>query len=151
MAEIIFAGQPAEVAVFSVSPATARITVRPLEGGVAAPIPVTGALVQDEFGPPIATARVAAELNRVSAGDLVVRFAESPPTLLVETRGGDLVQRLTLDAAAPEMSFQLPRGRCSDSAKAGRNSIARDRSIGCATDRAGIASRRTEPARRCSG
>ncbi|MEX2282901.1 MAG: TIM-barrel domain-containing protein, partial [Gemmatimonadota bacterium] len=48
--------------------------------------------------------------NRVRAGDLTVRFTASPPTLHVESQNGTAVQKLTLDATAPGMTFQLPKG-----------------------------------------
>jgi alpha-glucosidase len=108
-ADIVVAGQPVEIAVFSVSAATVRITVRPLQNGAPTPIPVTGALVQHTAGQPLASGRAADEISRVRAGNLVVRFTANPPVLHVET-GGATVQRLTLDPAAPGMSFLLPKG-----------------------------------------
>jgi hypothetical protein len=45
-ADIVIAGTPVEIAVSSVSAATVRITLRPIQPGAAAPIPVTGAVVQ---------------------------------------------------------------------------------------------------------
>src|SRR3954462_15662133 len=101
MAEIVVGGKPAEISVFSLSPVTVRITVRPIVNGAAMPIPATGALVQDEFGSPVVVTRSTSDLTRVKAGDLIVRFTDAPPTLHVETARGDSVQRLTLDAAAP--------------------------------------------------
>jgi alpha-glucosidase (family GH31 glycosyl hydrolase) len=103
--EIIVSGQPVEIAVSSVSPMTARITVQPLQGDRPMPVPVTGALVGEEFGTALARGRAGASLTRVRAGDLVVRFTSSPPTIHVDTAAGQPVQRLTLDAAAPGLSF----------------------------------------------
>jgi alpha-glucosidase/alpha-D-xyloside xylohydrolase len=110
MADIVVAGRPVELAVSSLSPTTVRLTVRPLASGVAAPVPVTGALVADEPGSTVRRTREAAGLARVRAGDLVVRFTDGPPTIHVETARGASVQRLTFDAAAPGMSFLLPTG-----------------------------------------
>jgi alpha-glucosidase/alpha-D-xyloside xylohydrolase len=109
-AGLIVAGKPVEIAVSSVSPATVRITVRPLVDGIPAPVAVTGALVRESFDATVASARVAAPLTRVRAGDLTVRFTEHPPTLIVETAKGEIVQRFGLSAEAPGMSFLLPEG-----------------------------------------
>ena len=109
-ADIVIAGQPVEIAVFSLSPVTARITIRPLESGQPQAIPYTGALDRETGGESRARARDGARLDRVNAGDLVVRFTENPPTLHISNRAGDVVQTLVLDAATPGMSFLLPRG-----------------------------------------
>src|SRR5688572_25670566 len=109
-ADIVVAGRPVELAVSSLSAATVRLTVRPIADGAVAPVPVTGALVADEPASTVRRTRDAAGLARVRAGDLVVRFTDGPPAILVETAGGATVQRLTFDRAAPGMSFLLPTG-----------------------------------------
>jgi alpha-glucosidase (family GH31 glycosyl hydrolase) len=108
--EIVVGGQPVEIAVSSVSPRTVRVTLRPITPAGPAGLAATGALVQDEFAPLRRRAREATELTRVAAGDLVVRFTEAPPTLHIATADGRPVQKLTLDAATPGMSFLLPQG-----------------------------------------
>src|SRR6185503_4750802 len=65
-AAIVVSGQAVEIAVTSLSPETARITVRPIPDGVARPVPVTGALVRDEFAVASARAREAAARARVT-------------------------------------------------------------------------------------
>lgn len=109
-AGLIVAGRPVEIAVSSVSRATVRITVRPLVDGAPAAVAATGALERESFGATLASARAAAPLTRVRAGDLTVRFTENPPTLIVETAKGEIVQRFGLSAEAPGMSFLLPKG-----------------------------------------
>ena len=108
-ADIMVAGQPVQIAVMSESAMTVRLTVRPLENGRPAALNVTGALAQETTA---STARQQPLTGtaRVRAGNLVVRVTGSPPTLHVETTSGALVQKLTLDAAAPGMSFLLPKG-----------------------------------------
>jgi alpha-glucosidase/alpha-D-xyloside xylohydrolase len=108
--DIIVAGRPVEIAVSSVSPATVRITVRPIVDSAPAPVAVTGALERESFGANLATARGPAPLARVRAGNLNVRFTPGPPTIVVETAQGAVVQRLALNADAPGMSFALPNG-----------------------------------------
>jgi alpha-glucosidase len=109
-AEIVVAGQPVEIAVWSLSPVTARITIRQIQDGAPAAIPLTGALVNEQLGDARATARDSARLTRVTAGDLTVRYTDGPPTLHIEHRTNGRVQTLMLDAAAPGMSFLLPKG-----------------------------------------
>ena len=109
-ADIVIAGQPVEIAVWSVSPHTVRITVRPLENGSPQAVPVTGALVHEEPGSAVVRSRDTNGLARIGAGNLVVRFTAGPPTLHIETAEGKVLQRLTLDAANPGMSFLLGDG-----------------------------------------
>jgi alpha-glucosidase/alpha-D-xyloside xylohydrolase len=114
--DIVIAGRPVEIAVSSVSAITVRITVRPILEGGPSPVPVTGALLTDEFAAGIARGRVAAALARVRAGDLIVGFTPGPPTVHISRAGASPpetsveVQRLTFDAVAPGMSFLLPKG-----------------------------------------
>jgi hypothetical protein len=110
VADIMIAGQPVEIALTSLSNSTVRITVRPIQQGVPAPVPVTGALVQETLGKATARGRTTSSVARVSAGNLVVKFRDRPPTLQIETRAGAPVQRLTFDAANPGMSFLLGQG-----------------------------------------
>ena len=107
---IVVAGRPVEIAVWSVSPATVRITVHSLEDGDPAPVSITGALVRDELGTAVVRARDTSSAQRVHAGNLVVTFTEQPPTIHVRTREGELVQELILDATNPGMSFALGDG-----------------------------------------
>ena len=107
---ILVAGQPAEIVVLQVSPVTTRLMVLPLEGTRTSTVPVDGALVDAASGRALARQRTAGAGNRVRSGNLAVRFSEGPPAIQIDSASGALVQRLTLDAAAPGMSFLLPRG-----------------------------------------
>jgi hypothetical protein len=95
--DIVIGGSPVEIVVSAVSPSTVRILVLPIAAGAVAPLPVDGALAQNEWGGALARARAAAPLKQVTAGNLRVRFTDTPPTLHVETLKGDAVQTLTLD------------------------------------------------------
>ena len=106
---IMVAGKPVEIAVFSVSADTVRITVRPVEAEKVEAIPYTGALVADEFGAALGRGRTAAGVKSVRAGRLTVAFTDGPPTITIK-RGTAPVQTLMLDAAAPGMTFALPKG-----------------------------------------
>jgi alpha-glucosidase len=121
---IIVAGKPVEIAVFSVSADTVRITVRPVDAGAPEAIPYTGALVTDEPGAAAGRGRSAAAIKDVRAGRILVSFKEGPPRIEIARvqpsatlqRGGRPVpeirafQTLTLDAVQPGMTFQLPKG-----------------------------------------
>jgi alpha-glucosidase (family GH31 glycosyl hydrolase) len=106
---LIVAGQPTELEVQPVSRVTLRLTLRPA-AGTAPPLPFSGALLQEQFSKPVARSADTSKLGGVRAGDLSVRLTANPPTIHVETRHGEPVQRLTLAAAAPGLSFLLPRG-----------------------------------------
>ena len=108
--DIVVAGHPVEVVVSSLSPATVRLTVLPLESGRATGVPVDGALVEEGEGRPLARRRAPEGFEPVRAGNLVVRFEPDPPRLRVETSDGRAVQRLTLDRQVAGMSFLLGRG-----------------------------------------
>ncbi|MGH7505927.1 MAG: TIM-barrel domain-containing protein, partial [Longimicrobiales bacterium] len=109
-APIIVAGQPVEIGVWSLRPTTVRITVAPIEQGESAPVPFTGALVREDPGTVAGEGREPAAVAQVRAGELVVRFTENPPALHVETADGTRLQRFTLDAVRPGMSFLLGEG-----------------------------------------
>lgn len=106
--QLRIAGEPAELLVSSVSPVTVRLTLSAV--GKPSEIPFTGALARSEFGPPRARSDNPARLSSVRAGDLVVRVTANPPTINIETRRGEPLQRLTFDPAAPGLSFLLPTG-----------------------------------------
>lgn len=105
---IIVAGRPVEIAVASVSASTVRLTVMPLAGTAALAVPDDGVLVDAARGRPIARRRDV--FGPVAAGQLVVRFTDSPPTLRIETRAGEPVQQIVLNADAPTVSFALGKG-----------------------------------------
>ena len=109
-ADIIVAGSPVEIAVWSLSATTVRITMLPIRNGQPASIASTGALASPAPGSRRGRAREPRGVGRVRAGDLVVRFTESPPTIHVESADGREIQRLTLSADSPRMSFLLPTG-----------------------------------------
>jgi alpha-glucosidase/alpha-D-xyloside xylohydrolase len=111
--DITIAGKPSEIVVRSISPVTVRITVLSLDSGPTATVPAVGALVDDgfeSFGRAVARERRKARLQSIRAGNLVVRFTDGPPTIHVDTNGGQSVQRLTLDAAAPTVTFPMSKG-----------------------------------------
>ena len=105
-APIVVAGRPVEIAIASVTPSTLRITLRSIEGDA---LPDDGALVTAAVGRPAGRGRDGESFPRVRAGDLTVRLTLDPPTLHIEKQGR-LVQKLTLDAVTPNLSFLLPKG-----------------------------------------
>lgn len=108
--DITIAGQPVEITVLSLSPQTARLTIRPLQNGQPQPLPITGELVAEELGKVSRRGRTAADLARVRAGDLFVTVTDDPPRIRIETASGTVVQDLAFDASAPGMSFSLGHG-----------------------------------------
>lgn len=116
--DIVIAGQPVEIAVTSLSAVTMRITVRPIHGAALLPVPTTGALVQEEFGPAAARGRTVAALSEVLAGSFSVALQRERPELHILSgpapRGMAarpvLFQKLTFDPVGPSMTFMLPKG-----------------------------------------
>jgi alpha-glucosidase (family GH31 glycosyl hydrolase) len=92
---ITVAGRPVEIAIAPVSASTVRITVKPIVDGKAQPVVNRGALV-------------AAADARLQSGDLIVRVLDgASPVIIIDTRGGRPVQRLTLNGTEPGLSFSL--------------------------------------------
>ncbi len=108
--DIVVNGQAVELAVASLSAATVRLTLRPIENGSPEPLPFTGALVTDDEGSVVTSGRDSSAFRHVKAGDFVVRFGGHPPTIDVETADGRPVQTLALSATDPSMTFLLPEG-----------------------------------------
>ncbi len=110
-ASIAIAGRPVQIAIASVSPSTVRITISPLVSGVAQNLRPSGALVEAAAGRGLGSWRE--PFRPARAGDLSVRFVPGPfdsrttasgaalaqgkPSIVIETRQGEPVQRLTLD------------------------------------------------------
>lgn len=107
-APIRIAGMPVEIAVASVSPSTARITVAAIVG--TAGVPEDGALVPAAEPKPLARRRASESFAPVRAGNLAVRYTAEPPAIHIVTAAGQPVQRLTLDGESAGVSFLLPRG-----------------------------------------
>ena len=107
-APIRMAGVPVEIAVASISASTVRITAAAIVG--AGGVPEDGALVKEAEAKPIARGRVADTFKPIKAGNLVVRYTAEPPMIHVDSATGQPVQKLTLSADQPGVSFLLPKG-----------------------------------------
>ncbi len=103
-------GRPVEVTVFSLNATTLRLIVTPLVDGVPTPVPDDGVLDAAMFAKMARPVRSPAALARVTAGGLIVRYTEDPPTFHIETSRGAPVQKLTLSPDQPTMRFALPKG-----------------------------------------
>ena len=108
-ADIVLAGQAVECEIGEVSPATVRITIRPIAGNQTT-VANTGALARDPFGPARARGRSPRSLGAIKAGGVTTRFTDGPPTLTFSDATGAPLQQLIFDATAPGFSFQLPKG-----------------------------------------
>ena len=92
----------------SVSPSTVRISVLPIDGATAQAVTNDGSLVAAANAP--ARARRRETFTAIRAGDLTVRFTADPPTVHLETRNGEPVQRLVLNSADTTLRFSLGKG-----------------------------------------
>jgi alpha-glucosidase (family GH31 glycosyl hydrolase) len=111
---LIVNGKPVEIVVASVSPATVRITVLPIDG---AKVPDHNALVAAAAGKPAGRRRDVdaagspkAASSSIRAGTLTVMVTADPPAIHIDDAAGRPVQKLTLDPASPNVSFLLPKG-----------------------------------------
>jgi alpha-glucosidase (family GH31 glycosyl hydrolase) len=107
-APIVVGGKPVEITITSVSASTVRITVAEITGSAGSTLPNQGALVAAATGRAVARPRTA--FSAVNAGDLVVRFTPTPPTLEIANRAGKVIQRLVLNSETPVISFSLGDG-----------------------------------------
>jgi alpha-glucosidase (family GH31 glycosyl hydrolase) len=105
---IVVAGKAVEIIIASVSPSTVRLTVLPIDGVPSPTLPEGSALTTEAHGPAVGRRRDA--FAPVIAGNLVVRFTADPPTLHVETRKREPIQRLKLDPKGPAVSFSVGTG-----------------------------------------
>ena len=113
LSSITIAGRPVEIAVFSLSPRTVRLTITPFAAAGAAAVPVTGALANESAWSQRGREVEAQRLRGIRAGELTVRFADTPMALVVERpRGGraEIVQRLTFSRTTRDISFLMPTG-----------------------------------------
>ena len=109
-ANITVAARPVQIAVASVSASTIRITISPVSGGAVQSLRPSGALVEAAAGRSVGRWRDS--FGPVRAGDLTVRFIPGPqPSLVIQTRQGEPVQTLTLDAQQPAIAFALGAGQ----------------------------------------
>ena len=105
---IRIAGMPVEIAVAFLGPETVRVTAAAIVG--TGGLPEDGALIRAAESRPLARGRVANRLASVAHGSLVVRYTDNPPTIHLQRSNGAPVQRLVLDANAPDVRFLLPKG-----------------------------------------
>jgi alpha-glucosidase (family GH31 glycosyl hydrolase) len=103
---LVVNGTAVEVIVASVSAATVRLTVTPIDDGAARF--ESGALVAAAAGKAVGRHRDV--FPAVKAGDLVVRLTREPLTLTVETAQGTRVQTIGLSGQSPRVTFALGKG-----------------------------------------
>ena len=104
--EITIAGARVQIVISSISEATVRITALPVDGGR---LPADDSLVTAAAGRVVARRRVKSN-EAIRAGNLTVRITDGPPAIHVDTAAGKPIQRFTLDAASPDVSFLLGTG-----------------------------------------
>jgi len=107
LSPLVIAGSPVEIAIASVSRATARITIRKIDPASRQPLADDGALVREAAGATLG--RHDGEFAPVRAGALTVRYASDPPALHI-ARDRDPIQTLTFTPAGSSMSFGLGSG-----------------------------------------
>lgn len=111
-APILIAGQPFEMLATFLSPLTVRISLLPIENGLAKPIPDTGSLVQSAWPPrfPHALLTGFGRAERIRENNLTLRTEWDPLTVFVEDKDHRPVQRLQIDKQTGALTFNLGSG-----------------------------------------
>jgi alpha-glucosidase (family GH31 glycosyl hydrolase) len=99
------AGQEVEIRIVPVSRETFRITVLPIRTGQIVAVPLDGSLVDNSWGPPLATLRGELRAQVIKAGDLRIRITSGPFAFVVETAKGEPIQQLKIDQESGIVSF----------------------------------------------
>ena len=107
---IRIAGRAVEIGLTSVSLQTVRITIQPIENGNLQPIASDGALIQENWGKPVARLRTLGGERSIKCGDLTVKVSATPLTIRVEAKDGRLVQEFRSDDSTGVLSFQIGDG-----------------------------------------
>src|SRR6476469_11111479 len=89
----------------SVSASTVRIEVLPEEANGLQPVPADGALVQDQWGKPVAHLRKQTRGKGVKCGDLSVAVTASPLTIRVQDKSNRTIQELRAEGDSGNISF----------------------------------------------
>jgi alpha-glucosidase (family GH31 glycosyl hydrolase) len=99
------AADQVEISITSISPRTVRITAQPLRDGQVVPLSSDGALVDEQWGPPLVRLRALSGPRTLRGGDLRITVSGAPLTFRVEDQAGAVIQELTFDAASSELRF----------------------------------------------
>jgi alpha-glucosidase len=91
------ASTPVELNVTAVSSQTIRLTILPVHDGTAQHVLSDGALVEREWSPPLAQIRSLSGVRTFRSGGLTISISPHPLSVTIETEGGRVVQKLTLD------------------------------------------------------
>ncbi|HZS99246.1 MAG TPA: TIM-barrel domain-containing protein [Terriglobales bacterium] len=95
-----------EIQISSVSANTVRLSILPIQDGVAGAISMDGSLVQSSWGAPLATLRGDWQAQPVNAGDLTVHAAPDPLTFTITTKKIETIQQLVVDRESGVVHFQ---------------------------------------------
>jgi alpha-glucosidase len=104
---ISIASAPVEISVFSISPRTVRITLRPIKDGSSIQVASDGALVHEEWTPQVAHIQSLSASRTARSGDLKILLSAQPLTIRIERKNGEVVQELSVDQETAELSFRI--------------------------------------------
>src|SRR5215472_3595497 len=99
------AGRKCEIQLGSVSPHTLRLSVLPIEQGVASGIPPNGSLSQTSWGAPVATLRGEEQTKTIECGNVRVSFSARPLAFSIATPQGQTIQQLSIGEESGVVSF----------------------------------------------
>jgi alpha-glucosidase (family GH31 glycosyl hydrolase) len=100
------AGEDCEVQLTPVSGHTIRLSILPVERGVATGVASDGSLVKTSWGAPSAEIRGEVQTKTIECGNMKVLFSSSPLTFTITTLEGKTTQQLSVDEQTGVVSFQ---------------------------------------------
>jgi alpha-glucosidase (family GH31 glycosyl hydrolase) len=99
------AGRDSEIQISSVSAATCRLSVVPIERGELTAIPTNGSLVQASWGPAVAKLRGDFQAQTIKCGSLTIAVSPDPLAFSITSAKGETIQQLTVDQNTGAVSF----------------------------------------------
>lgn len=99
-----------QVSLLSMSPRTLRIMVQTVASGEAVAVATDGALAESQPGKLLAQMPERPRQRSVPWGDLRVAVSGNPLSFVIERRGGEAVQHLSLDPSTSDLLFDPGKG-----------------------------------------
>src|SRR5579863_9869146 len=97
---------PVETRVTSLSASTFRLSILPLNKGLAASIPFDGSLIRESWGVPAAQLRTETS-DTIAVGNFRIKISLNPASIRVGNEHGDVIQQFDWDPSAGALSFLI--------------------------------------------
>ncbi|HKI17603.1 MAG TPA: hypothetical protein VKA15_06970, partial [Isosphaeraceae bacterium] len=104
------AGRPIELALTPIGSRIVRISILPLDAGRAGPIPSDGALVNENWGAPVARLSSVSAARSFTCAAGRVEVSAAPLAVRIEAQDGRLVQELRFEVRTGSFAFSVGSG-----------------------------------------